>query len=184
MNRTGAGTALALAVALVAAGCTAGRPPRPAGSFDSWVYQLQGYPDGTLDALARAPQRLAVIDLARDAGTDWFRADEIAALRASGKRVLAYVEIGSLERFRPEYATVRDRAADLIGNQWTDWPDEYFVRYWDPRWWDLVVRPRIDRRWRPGSTACTSTPRWPTRRSTRRWPPGPIGTPWPWRWSA
>lgn len=165
---TGTVTALAVLAALVVA-CGHARPPaRPSRSpgpsrpgsdspsptpsttkpttppaVTSWVYQLQGYPGGSLSVLARAKQPLAVIDLARDAHTDFFRADEIAALRASGKRVLAYFEIGSIENFRPEYhATTGD--GGLVLNEWSDWPGEYFVRYWDPRWWQRTVQPRVD----------------------------------------
>jgi cysteinyl-tRNA synthetase len=116
----------------------------------SWLYQLQGYPGGRLDAIARAPQQLDVIDLARDAATGYFRPDEIAALHRAGKTVLAYFEIGSVEDFRPEYASVRHDANDLVLNKWPDWPNEYFVRYWDPRWWDRVVRPRVDQALRAG----------------------------------
>src|SRR6266545_4679019 len=168
---------LSLAVALIAAGCAHARqsaapasssrapsegwsgaapsstaatpdlrsqPSRPA--ITRWVYQLQGYPNGRLDALARARAQVAVIDLARDAKSDFFRADETNALRRTGKVVLAYFEIGSIETFRPEYT----QAGDLIVNRWSDWPDEYFVRYWDPRWWDRVVRPRVDQAIRAG----------------------------------
>ncbi|TDC72608.1 glycoside hydrolase [Micromonospora sp. KC606] len=116
----------------------------------TWAYQLQGYAGGRLDALARGPYQLAVIDLARDADTDWFTAAEIGALRRSGKRVLAYFEIGSLEDFRPEYPVIRRTAPDLLANEWPDWPGEYFVHYWDPRWWDLVVKPRVDQALRAG----------------------------------
>jgi cysteinyl-tRNA synthetase len=110
-----------------------------------WVYQLQGYPRGRLDQIAQAPYPVAVIDLARDAATDYFRRDEIERLHRSGKRVLAYFEIGSIEDFRPEYPGLRRDSNDLILNLWPDWPEEYFVRYWDERWWDRVVRPRVDR---------------------------------------
>lgn len=117
---------------------------RPEPVIDSWAYQLQGYPRGRLDQLAAGPFSLVVIDLARDANSDWFTADEIAGVRATGKQVLAYFEIGSIEDFRPEYPVLRREAADLIANEWADWPGEYFVRYWDPRWWDRVVRARVD----------------------------------------
>jgi cysteinyl-tRNA synthetase len=144
--------AVAAVAAVAGAACTArsdgpARSPAPAAGAgpSSWVYQLQGYPGGRLDALARAPQPLAVIDLARDAGSGYFTAEEIAALRASGKTVLAYFEIGSIEEFRPEYPALRRDAGDLIANRWADWPDEHFVRYWDGRWWDTVVAPRLDR---------------------------------------
>jgi cysteinyl-tRNA synthetase len=129
----------------VCAGCSAPAPVPGRDAAPGWIYQLQGYPHGRLDALARAPQQLVVVDLARDAGAGYFDRAEIAALRASGKTVLAYVEIGSIEDFRPEYPPLRRDAADLIGNRWEDWPDEYFVRYWDERWWQRVVAPRVDR---------------------------------------
>jgi cysteinyl-tRNA synthetase len=107
----------------------------PAG----WVYQLSGYADGKLDAVARAPGRYAVIDLARDGGTGYFGPAEVARLRASGKLVLAYFTIGSIEN-----------VTDLKLNRWADWPDEYFVRYWTEQWWHDVVRPRLDRALRAG----------------------------------
>ena len=109
----------------------------------AFVYQLQGYQDGRLDALAAAPFRTAVVDLARDGGSSYFSAEEIGALKASGKRVLAYFEIGSIESFRPDFPAIR--ADRLLLNEWTGWPGEHFVRYWEPRWWELAVRPRLDR---------------------------------------
>jgi cysteinyl-tRNA synthetase len=123
--------------ALVSHGCSG-----DSGRSGGFVYQLQGYPDGRLDALAAAPFRIAVVDLTRDGGSSYFRADEISALKASGKRVLAYFEIGSIESFRPDFAAVRDEG--LLLNEWPSWPGEHFVRYWEPRWWELAVRPRLD----------------------------------------
>ncbi|MGC9665392.1 endo alpha-1,4 polygalactosaminidase [Planosporangium sp. 12N6] len=131
-------------------------PPSPSASpsgppaLAGWVYQLQNYPDGKLDALARAPQRLAVIDLARDGGGDYFTAAEVAALRASGKKVLAYFQIGAIEDSRPEYALLRQDANDLVLNRPAGSPDEYFVRYWDERWWKRVIAPRVDQAIRAG----------------------------------
>ncbi|HEV7711427.1 MAG TPA: hypothetical protein VGP16_24775, partial [Asanoa sp.] len=52
-------------------------------SVRTWVYQLQGYQGDRLDAVARTPGDLAVIDLARDAKAEFFRAEEIKAVRAS-----------------------------------------------------------------------------------------------------
>lgn len=109
------------------------------------VVQLQNYQDDRLDAVARAGFSLAVIDLARDAGSSYFTADEISRLRRSGTRVLAYFEIGSIENFRPVYASLRKNDGDLFLSEWPSWPGEYFVRYWDPRWWSLMIKPRIDR---------------------------------------
>ena len=123
--------------ALVPSGC-----PGDSGRSGGFVYQLQGYADGRLDALAAAPFRTAVVDLVRDGGSSYFRADEIRALKASGKRVLAYFEIGSIESFRPDFPAIR--ADRLLLNEWPSWPGEHFVRYWEPRWWELAVRPRLD----------------------------------------
>lgn len=109
------------------------------------VYQLQNYRNGRLDAIADGSYQLAVIDLARDAASSYFTAEEIDALKATGKKVLAYFEIGSIEHFRPDFADTRRDAGDLLLNEWPSWPGEFFVRYWDPRWWDLAIRPRLDR---------------------------------------
>lgn len=111
----------------------------------SWVYQLQGYPEGRLDDIERAPHDLAVVDLARDARADWFTAEEVGRVQDSGKLVLAYVEIGAIEDFRPEAGAVRRSPEGLVLNRWEDWPEEHFVRYWEQSWWELVLRPRLDR---------------------------------------
>lgn len=112
---------------------------------DSAVYQLQNYRNGRLDDLIEGDFQIAIIDLARDAGSDYFTAEEINELRASGKKVLAYFEIGSFENFRPDYKAFRDRNPDVFLNEWPTWPGEYFVKYWDNRWWSSVIRPRVDR---------------------------------------
>ena len=143
-------TAVAVTGMLAAAACAGGDDGEDAGNdggerelaVEDFVYQLQGYEDDGLDELADAPQDLAVIDLARDAQEDWFTAEEIGELQDSGKTVLAYFEIGSIEDFRPEAADLPD---DVVLNRWEEWPEEHFVRYWEPVWWDTVVRPRVDR---------------------------------------
>jgi cysteinyl-tRNA synthetase, unknown class len=156
---TNRGTWILIAVVVVTAGFCASkakvngttkRQAAPSLGITSWVYQLHGYDHGRLDALARAPQQLAVIDLARDAGTKYFTNDEVTSLRRSGKIVLAYFEIGSIEDFRPEYPVLRKTAPDLIEGRWKEWPNESFVRYWDERWWDLAIRPRLDQARRAG----------------------------------
>ncbi|WP_229401985.1 endo alpha-1,4 polygalactosaminidase [Micromonospora okii] len=143
---TAAGGASPSAAGSPSAGAASGPPT----TVTHWAYQLQGYAGGRLDALARGPYQLAVVDLTRDGHSGYFTAAEIGALRSSGKRTLAYFEIGSLEDFRPEYPVIRREAPDLLANEWPDWPGEYFVRYWDPRWWDRVVRPRVDQALRAG----------------------------------
>lgn len=118
-------------------------PPKP-GQITSWAYQLQDYPPSGLQELASGPYQLVVVDLARDAHSDFFRADEIRAVQKTGKRVLSYFEIGSLEDFRPEYPGLRKDAPEIFANEWGDWPGEFFVRYWDQRWWERVIQGRVD----------------------------------------
>lgn len=139
--------ALLIALPVGTAGCTPAPPEAvnpPGGPGGGLVYQLQDYPDGRLDEVAATPSRFAVVDLARDADKSYFQAEEIARLKQSGKTVLAYFEIGSIESFRPDYPAVRADPADLVLNEWPEWPGEHFVRYWEPSWWDLTVRPRLD----------------------------------------
>ncbi|GAA3854599.1 endo alpha-1,4 polygalactosaminidase [Saccharothrix violaceirubra] len=121
------------------AGCSRESPPVVPGGF---VYQLQGYQDERLGELAGTSARYAVVDLARDAGESYFSAEEIGALKGSGKIVLAYFEIGSIEDFRPDFAST---GAGLTLNEWETWPGEFFVRYWEERWWELGIKPRLDR---------------------------------------
>jgi cysteinyl-tRNA synthetase len=151
---------LSIGVALATLACTAApvlageanrpgsKPQVPLTEVRSFTYVLQDYPGGRLDAIARAPQQLAIIDLSRDAtAKGYFTAPEIARVRGSGKKVLAYFEIGSIEEFRTEF---RGLPSDLMLNIWPDWPDEHFVRYWDPRWWDTVLKQRVDQALRAG----------------------------------
>ncbi|MEU4546386.1 endo alpha-1,4 polygalactosaminidase [Nonomuraea dietziae] len=141
-------TALALPACAAPSAGSASREAEPLTGVRSFTYVLTGYPGGRLDAVAAAPHELAIVDLSRDAtAPGYFTAAEIAEVRKSGKRVLAYFEIGSVEEFRSEFATL---PADLRLNVWPDWPDEHFVRYWDPRWWELVVRPRLEQAMRAG----------------------------------
>ncbi len=107
---------------------------------ESWVYQLTGYEDDRLDTIANSGFDLAVIDLARDGSDGYFTRDEIAAVQATGKVVLAYFEIGAIEDYRPEWPDVPD--ALKLGAV-SGWPDEQYVKYWDERWWPVVAG-RVD----------------------------------------
>jgi len=121
---------------------TVQRPDAPAwDAVTTWAYQLTGYQNDRLDEIAASGYDLVVIDLARDGFTDYFTFEEIRNIQASGKIVLAYFEIGTIEKYRPEWTTI---PKDLKLGPVADWPDERLVRYWDPRWWP-VVQGRIDR---------------------------------------
>jgi cysteinyl-tRNA synthetase len=106
----------------------------------SWVYQLTSYKDDKLEELIGSDFDLAVIDLARDGGKDFFSRQEIEQLKNSGKIVLAYFEIGAIEEFRPEWNAVAD---DLKAGPVEGWPNEQYVRFWDERWWP-IVKGRVD----------------------------------------
>ncbi len=124
--------------------------PTPGGrvwlDVSSWVYQLSGYRDDGLGEIAATRFDLAVVDLARDGGGDYFTPAEIAAVRATGKIVLAYFEIGAIENYRPEWSTIPQ---DLLLGPVSGWPGERYVKYWDERWWP-VVSGRVDQAIRAG----------------------------------
>jgi cysteinyl-tRNA synthetase len=145
------GAVLAMLVAC-AADLPAGAAPKPGlTGITTFTYVLQNYPKGRLKDIERAPHQLAIIDLSRYSTAEgYFTAAEIARVRGSGKRVLAYFEIGSIETFRTEYRPLRAHDPDLLLNVWADWPDERFVKYWDERWWLQVVNPRVDQALRAG----------------------------------
>jgi cysteinyl-tRNA synthetase len=109
----------------------------------NWVYLIGGYKNEKLDELTRAKVQLVVIDPARDTKNDLFDASEVAKLKASGKKVLAYITIGAVEKYRTHYKTVKSEAPDLLLHAWPDFPDELFVKYWEERWWDLGIQPRL-----------------------------------------
>ncbi|MFP2903770.1 endo alpha-1,4 polygalactosaminidase [Pyxidicoccus sp. 3LFB2] len=147
-----------LAVLLACGGDSPGEDETPPASLppvawegvSSFTYQLTNYADDRLDQIAGSAFDLAIIELARDGHSDYFRADEIAALKSRGKQVLAYFEIGAIEEYRPEWPQV---PADLKLGPVEGWPDEQYVKYWDERWWP-IVQGRIDRAIAAGFTGC------------------------------
>lgn len=120
--------------------------PREWESVRGWVYQICDYKNNKLDEIAQSDFDLAVIDLARDGGSDFFAPEEIAAVRKSGKFVLAYFSIGSIEKYRPEWGSVPN---DLKNGKVAGWPQEEYVKFWDERWWP-VVRGRLDQALKAG----------------------------------
>lgn len=116
-------------------------PTHPWNSVENWIYQLSGYPNDELTQIAGSNFDLAVIDMARDGSDDYFTFNEIQAVKATGKVVLAYFEIGAIEDYRPEWSDV---PADLLLGAVDGWPSEQYVKYWDPRWWTIVVKGRVD----------------------------------------
>ena len=127
--------------AIVTVSATAHSPVTPAwNAVKSWAYQLTGYQNNRLDEIAASDYDLIVIDLTRDGSEDYFTFEEIRNIQKTSKIVLAYFEIGAIENYRPEWATTPN---DLKLGPVDGWPEEQYVRYWDPRWWP-VVQGRLD----------------------------------------
>jgi len=112
----------------------------------TWVYQLCDYKDAKLDEIKEAEFDLAVIDLARDGGSDYFTAAEIKSVQDSGKLVLAYFMVGAIEDYRPEWKSV---PAEIQMGKVDGWPREQYVKFWDERWWP-VVQGRVDQALKAG----------------------------------
>lgn len=102
---------VALAIAATQAGAEAGpwwQPPQQL----TWFWQLQG---GVSNDHA-----VAAYDI------DGFETDagEVAALHAEGKHVICYIDVGTAESFRPDYAsfpkTVLGRSNGWPGERWLD----------------------------------------------------------------
>jgi len=108
--------------------------------WTTWVYQLSGYQNDGLQEIADSCYNLAVVDLARDGSADFFTASEIESVQTTGKTVLAYFEIGAIEDYRPEWDSV---PSDILLGTLDGWPGEFYVAYWDERWWP-IVQGRID----------------------------------------
>ena len=115
---------------------------------NDFVYQLQ---DIDLAAIGDTKFDLVIMDYSED-GSDSgrFGAEEIDALKNSAggsKRVLAYMSIGEAENYRfyweESWDADNDGQPDTGSPSWLgpsnpDWPGNYKVRYWDPKWQSII----------------------------------------------
>ena len=122
---------------------------QPAWSaVDDFLYQLQH-----LDLVAVGNSRFdtVITDYAENGReATRFTPGQIAALQHSPggpKRVLAYMSIGEAETYRWYWQKAWDANGDgmpdkgapsWLGLSNPDWPDNYKVRFWDPRWQRLI----------------------------------------------
>ena len=64
-----------------------------------------------------------------------FSADEISGFKMSGRRIYSYLNVGSIETFRPYYT---DFEEGILG-EYENWPDEYWIDVSDKRWQDYIA---------------------------------------------
>ena len=83
----------------------------------------------TADLKRLRPYRTVVIE------PSTFSAEQIKALQAEGKSVYGYLNLGSLENYRPYY----ERFASLTLAPYENWPEEHWVDVSSPTWQTFVV---------------------------------------------
>ncbi|HOV87591.1 MAG TPA: endo alpha-1,4 polygalactosaminidase [Syntrophobacteraceae bacterium] len=117
-----------------------------AGIFDagSWGYQLQ---DAVPSELAASAYDVLVIDYSKD-GSDSgaYSRRAVESIRRKGKIVLAYFSIGEAEDYRFYWNDRwRPGSPPWLGPENPDWKGNYKVRYWESGWWNVALRPYLDR---------------------------------------
>ncbi|RMG55004.1 MAG: hypothetical protein D6723_03625 [Acidobacteria bacterium] len=117
-----------------------GQPPR-LQSVNDFLYQLQNL---DLRAIGDTAYDLVVMDYSADGSeAGEFTAAEIEALRHSPggeKIVLAYMSIGEAEDYRFYWRWWwRPSHPSWLDVENPDWPGNYKVHYWDPRWQAIIL---------------------------------------------
>jgi cysteinyl-tRNA synthetase len=87
---------------------------------------------------------LLVIDPSADgSAVRMFSAYQIGALRRTdpGRRVVAYLSVGQAESYRGYWQrTWQPGSPDWLGDQDPAWPGNYWVKYWQPAWQEVIYR--------------------------------------------
>lgn len=94
----------------------------------SWVSY---YGDDDIEAL----RQFDLIDIDAEAGAGNYTQDEINALKADGKIVVSYLNIGAIETFRSYWGPGQVYKLDPYGG----WPDEYWADTSQSGWQDLII---------------------------------------------
>lgn len=138
----GMSVALQLAVAMAANPIAAAPARTNLNDVASWGYQLQ-YVDR--DLVASSDYDLMVIDFSHDgSAATAFTWAEVQAMRrkpdGSSRIVLAYLSIGEAEDYRSYWqSSWAASPPGWLGQENPDWPGNYAVRFWDPRWQDVIL---------------------------------------------
>jgi cysteinyl-tRNA synthetase len=111
----------------------------PWNEIQSWAYWLD---NPNLKQLAASPFDLLVIDYSADgSAAQAFSAQQVRALRAAHplRRVVAYLSIGQAESYRGYWQrSWRPSSPAWLGQQDPDWPGNYWVKYWDSAWQQVI----------------------------------------------
>ena len=138
---------LALPLALLLTTPAHARPLDPRlANLNDWLYVLQPSGAASLAAIQASAFDGVVIDYSSDGtGATQFTPAEIAALKASGKVVVAYMSIGEAESYRFYWnSTWNDGgpndpdAPPWLGPENPDFAGNYKVRYWQPAWQQII----------------------------------------------
>ncbi len=110
----------------------------------SWAIQLQG---AKIDELVASTYDVVVIDYSRDGGASGeYTFNEIKRVRESGKVVLAYLSVGEAENYRFYWKKGwKSGKPSFLGPENPDWAGNFRAKYWLSGWWDLVLKPYLDR---------------------------------------
>lgn len=112
--------------------------------INSWAYVLQ-HP--SVARLAESPYDLIVTDYSKD-GSDRkrFTADEVAVMHRFNKTILCYFSIGEAEEYRFYWQKAwMDNPPRFMGPENPDWAKNHKVKYWREDWWELALKPYLDR---------------------------------------
>ncbi len=125
----------------IAASDAFSRQPPGLHSVNDFLYQLQNL---DLRAIGETAYDLVIMDYSADGSeAGEFTAAEIDALRHSPggeKIVLAYMSIGEAEDYRFYWRRWwRPGYPPWLDAENPDWPGNYKVHYWDPRWQAIIL---------------------------------------------
>lgn len=141
--------ALGLSTLLVGAALTASAAnalDTRLAAINDWLYVLQPESPASITDIGSTSYDLVVMDYSSDGSSSGaFTAQEVAALKASGKLAIAYMSIGEAEvgRFYWDPTWVDDGPNDPDAPPWLgpfnpDFIDNYKVRYWIPAWQSII----------------------------------------------
>lgn len=105
--------------------------PTPINALQTVRSWVSYYGDDSIEAL----RQFDLIDIDAESGAGNYTAKEIDALKANGKIVVSYLNIGAIETFRSYWRPGQVYKLDSYGG----WPDEYWTDASQPGWQDLII---------------------------------------------